>query len=600
MRLTQTLMAGFALAAVSPAAAQVGDDDKPPVIEAYIFETTPEKPASDFVSRLKVQDGYKVEVFASDLGNSRFIDVAANGDIYVSREAEGDVIRLRDANKDGRADGPPEVLVRRSGLLGMTVHENKLYFATAAELFVADIQADGKIGPATRLFRDMPSAGQHHTRHMKFGPDGMLYLGIGSTCNACAESSPENAAILRIDPEKKSRSVFASGLRHTIGFDWDPRTGELWGWDQGIDWLGNELQREEVNRIELGTRYGWPYVMEDGQEYPQMEPPGGVTNAEWAKASRDPVLMYTAHAAGMQFVFHPGGGAMGDAYAGDAFSTMRGSWNRKPAAGYELVRVHYDDKGQAAGIEPFVTGFLSEDGASNYGRLCGLALAADGALLFSDDTNGVIYRVSREGAPGADVTPTPPADEMQRQARAGTSVPLALSRPETALSGAAGAIEVASTAFEANAPIPAAYTEYGDSVSPPVSWSAVDGAKSYALIMEDPDAVLKPAVHWVAWNIPAEATQFQSGLSEQDRLIDEGVEGTMQGRTSRGTVGYYGPRPPVGDPDHHYHVQVLALDRMLDLPLGASRDDVLAAAQTHVIGRGELVGTFRQESPPTQ
>lgn len=593
------LAAGVALVAVSPAAAIVGDDDKPPVIQGYIFETTPEKPKPDLVGRLKVPEGYEVGVFASDLGNTRFIDVAPNGDVYVSREAQGDVIRLRDTNGDGKADGPPEIVVRRSGLLGVTVHDDQLYFATATELFSAPIQADGSIGPATQIFKDLPGAGQHHTRHMKFGPDGMLYMGIGSTCNACAETSPENASILRINWAQKSRMIFASGLRHTIGFDWNPKTGEMWGWDQGIDWLGNDLQREEVNKIELGKRYGWPYVMEDGKEYPQDEPPGDVSNQEWAKASENPVLMYTAHAAGMQILFHPGGGAMGDAFSGDAFATMRGSWNRKPAVGYELVRIHYEN-GEAKEIVPFVTGFLSEDGTSNYGRLCGLGLAKDGAILFSDDTNGVIYRLSRKGAAAADVTPTPPADAMKRQASMGANVPLAIDRPETVPTGKAAKIDVVSSAFEANAPIPMAYTEYGQSVSPPLDWNAVSGAKSYALITEDPDGAMKPVVHWVAWNIPAGTTQFQSGLSEQDRLIDEGLKGTMQGRVSRGSVGYYGPRPPVGDPDHHYHFQVLALDRTLDLPLGASRDDLLAAAKGHVIGRGELVGTFRQSEPPTQ
>ena len=91
-------------------------------------------------------------------------------------------------------------------------------------------------------------------------------------------------------------------------------------------------------------------------------------------------------------------------------------------------------------------------------------------------------------------------------------------------------------------------------------------------------------------------TELPEGLQEQDRLTEP--DGLMQGATSRGSVGYYGPRPPVGDPPHHYHFQVLALDTLLQLPLGASRDDVLAAAKGHVIGKGELVGTYRQETKP--
>ena len=602
---TTVLATLVAAGAVRPAdAQQSGDDDKPPAITAYIYETTPRKPSTDFVRSLRVAPGYRVSVFASGLANARFLSVAPNGDVYVNRNSQADVIRLRDANRDGVADGPPEVVARHAGLLGMKVHGGRMYLATARELFVADLAADGTVGPERRLIKDLPDAGQHYTRHMQVGPDSMLYLGIGSTCNTCTESSPESAAILRISPDGTRRSILASGLRHTIGFDWHPRTGELWGWDQGIDWLGNDLQREELNRIESGKRYGWPYVMEDGKEYPQLEPQGGVTNAQWAAASTAPVLMHVAHSAGMQLAFHPGGGAMGAEVAGDAFVALRGSWNRKPASGYEVVRVRFDAQGRATRIEPFVSGFLSADGTSNYGRLCGLAVAADGALLFTDDTNGMIYRVARAEAGGATAAFTParpPAEPMQRQASRGFGVPIAMQRPETQpASGSAtsATLTVSSPAIVAGGAIPPMHSEYGQGVSLPLSWSAVPGARSYAIVMEDPDSKPAPFVHWTAWNVPASLTALPAGLPERDRLDGPGLEGIMQGATSRGSVGYYGPRPPAGDPPHRYHVQLFALDRMLELPLGATRDQLLAAMQGHVLARGEIVGSYQQQTPP--
>ncbi len=134
-------------------------------------------------------------------------------------------------------------------------------------------------------------------------------------------------------------------------------------------------------------------------------------------------------------------------------------------------------------------------------------------------------------------------------------------------------------------------------MSPPLAWSPVNGAKSYAIIAEDPDAKpIKPFVHWVAWNIPADVTKLPEGVQEQPRLTDP--EGMLQGRTSRGVVGYFGPRPPVGDKQHHYHFQILALDKMLDIPPGADRDQVLAAAEGHVIAKGELIGTYAQTVKP--
>ena len=588
------LSAAALLALASPCAAQpVGDDDKLPTIQAHIYETTPLKPPPGFAARLKVPAGYRVNVFAQGLKNSRFISVAVNGDLYVNRNSQADVIRLRDRNGDGVADGPPEVVARRAGLLGALVHDDKLYLATASELWVADIAADGAVGEPRRLIKDLPGAGQHYTRHMEWGPDGWIYMGVGSTCNTCTESSPENATILRIRPDGKSRAVFASGLRHTIGFDWHPKTGEIWGWDQGIDWLGDDLQREEVNHIEWGKRYGWPYVMEDGKAYPQLEPDGGLSNADWAKSSTPPVLMHVAHSAGMQWAFHPGGGAMGGEVAGDAFVSLRGSWNRRPASGYEVARIRFSPDGTAQRVEPFVSGFLSADGTSNYGRLCGMAVAADGALLFTDDTNGVIYRVTRTGASGPFTRAQPPADAMKRQTTRGDNVPLALARDETR---AAGRLAVGSPAFTDGAPLPDANSDYGGRASPPLRWSAAPGARSYVLLVEDPDGGRHPVIHWTAWNIPAPA--LPEALPTRDRLDAPGVEGLMQGVSSRGTTGWYGPRPPVGDPPHHYHFQVLALDRMLDLPLGATRDDILRAAAGHVLAKGETVATFQRTTPP--
>ena len=147
--------------------------------------------------------------------------------------------------------------------------------------------------------------------------------------------------------------------------------------------------------------------------------------------------------------------------------------------------------------------------------------------------------------------------------------------------------------------MPPRHSEYHDGVSPALSWTPVPNAKSYALVMEDPDASpVKPAVHWVAWNIPATANSLPEGLQEQARLTEP--EGMLQGRTTRGSVGYYGPHPPVGDPPHPYYIQVLALDTLLDVPPGADRDRVLAAARGHVIAKGQVVGTYQQKEVPSK
>jgi Raf kinase inhibitor-like YbhB/YbcL family protein len=170
-------------------------------------------------------------------------------------------------------------------------------------------------------------------------------------------------------------------------------------------------------------------------------------------------------------------------------------------------------------------------------------------------------------------------------------VPLALTRV-----AATGALQVTSGGFRAGAAMPAKYSEYADGVSPPLAWSAVPGAKSYAVIMEDPDAPQKPFVHWLAWNIPANVTSLPEGVQEQPRLTEP--DGVLQGRNTRGSSGYYGPRPPVGDAAHHYHFQVFALDTVLALPFGADRDELVKALEGHVLGKGEVIGRYAQPQQP--
>jgi len=586
-------LASALLLVAPPAVAQSSpeDNDKRPV-QAHFYELTPMKPGPDFAASLKLPRGYRAGVWASGLGNTRVMAVAPDGSVYMSRRSEADIVRLVDANRDGRADGPPTVIVNRPGLHGLTIHDGMLYFMTAKEVFRAPLQPDGGIGVVETLINDLPDAGQHLNRTLAVGPDNMLYISAGSTCNACDESSQENATLIRASLDGKTRRIWASGLRNTIGFGWHPRTGELWGWDQGIDWLGNDLQREEVNKIEGGKRYGWPYVFEDGKRNPQDEPPGGLTAAQWGAASTNPLLMHVAHSAGMQMAFHPGGG-FGPDVAGDAFVALRGSWNRKPASGYELARIRFDANGQATRVETFVSGFMSRDGTGQYGRPCGVAVMRDGSILLSDDANGVIYRITYDGASGQAVPLAPPPEPMLEQAARGSNVPLALARPETRPSGSAR-INVGAAAFTANGAIPREHSEYGLGISPALNWSAAPSAASYAIVVEDPDGSAKPVVHWVAWNVPAGTTRLPEGLQERDRLSGGPLEGIMQGASGRGTVGWYGPRPPKGDKPHHYHFQVLALDNQLDLPLGATRDQLLAAAAGHVIATGDLVGTYAE------
>ena len=588
--MNKPLMLATLFAVAAGAHAQQGDGTRVAIATAVWkpekVEATPQR-----IAAIKAPPGFAVTAFATGLKNARIVAVAPSGDIYVSRRDQGDVLLLQDKNGDGKADGPPVTVASRAGAHGLAIRDGKLYLATVKEVFVADIQPDGRLGPLQLIIGDLPDAGQHPNRTLAFGPDGMLYISAGSTCNTCNESNPENATLLRATPDGKQRTIFATGLRNTIGFDWQPRTGELWGFDHGIDFLGDDTQQEELNKLELGKQYGWPHVYGAGEIYPQSTPVGDITKEQWKARSTPMTLGYTAHAAPMQLVFYRHG-AFPAEYEGDAFVTMRGSWNRSSASGYEIVRVRFAD-GQPRAIEPFVTGFLTDGGKTHIARPVGLAVAKDGALLMADDANGVLYRIAYQGKDAAARPGQPaPAGPMRAQADKGNGVPLAAKRLD-----ARARVTLVSSAFRDNGMLAAKYSEYADGVSPPLSWSSVPGAQSYAVIVEDPDAKpYQPFVHWLAWNIPVGVTALPEGLQEQPRLTEP--EGVLQGRNTRGSTGWYGPRPPVGDKAHRYHFQIFALDTKLDVPFGADREQLVEAMKGHVLAQGTLVGQYAQKVKP--
>jgi Raf kinase inhibitor-like YbhB/YbcL family protein len=182
-------------------------------------------------------------------------------------------------------------------------------------------------------------------------------------------------------------------------------------------------------------------------------------------------------------------------------------------------------------------------------------------------------------------------ESARKQGQEASDMPLALDRPETAAASQA-TLSITSSAFAAGQRIPPRFSNYGDNVSPQLKLKGLPaGAKSIAVIVEDPDAKgAKPYVHWLLYNVPPTATDVHELIPPEPRLPDLG--GALQGMNSDDDIGYFGPRPPKGDPPHHYHFEVFALDRTLDLGPGVDREKLLTAMKGHVLARGGLEGVF--------
>jgi glucose/arabinose dehydrogenase len=348
------------------------------------------------VNQLRVAQGFKLNVFAENLEHARMLAVSGSN-VYVTRPDQGDVLRLRDTDGDGDSDVRQTVVSGQKNVHGIYVDGTTLYLATVEQVFTATIENDGTVGTLTSIIDDLPSGGQHPYRTLAIGPDDQLYISIGSTCDACQEPDEEHATILRSPPTgstRETRSVFAEGLRNTIGFGWHPTTRDMWGMDNGSDWRGDDLPPEELNRIERDNNYGWPFCFGEKLIDPIIEDPKDTTKAAYCAASTAPVVTSSAHEAPIALTFYDGT-AFPEEFRDDAFVALHGSWNRFPPTGYRVARIEFE-AGAPARIVDFVSGFLIEEGRAHFGRPAGIAVAADGALLFTDDTNGVLYRASHE------------------------------------------------------------------------------------------------------------------------------------------------------------------------------------------------------------
>lgn len=388
MRILRYLVPLLALA--SPALAQ---PQQPVELESHVYVTPGVKPTASLMKGLKLPKGFTIKTFAEGLGKPRMLQVAPDGSVYVTRRDPGDCWLLKDTNGDGIADVKKKVAEKKQ-MHGIFLHGDKLYLTTITEVFVAQRKPDGTLGPLKKIMENLPDGGQHPNRTLAVGPDGKLYVSVGSTCNACAEPNPESATMLVSNLDGSGRKVYASGLRNTIGFDWHPETKAFWGADHGIDWLGDDDQPEELNQLLPDKRYGWPYIYAQGKINPADQPPAPCTSEKWKEMSKEPDLLFTAHSAPMQMLFYTGK-MFPKEFRGDALIAMHGSWNRMPPSGYEIQRVKFEG-GKPVSSEPFLSGFLTQqDGEyKQFGRPVGLAQMADGSLLLSDDAHGVIYRIS--------------------------------------------------------------------------------------------------------------------------------------------------------------------------------------------------------------
>ena len=320
------------------------------------------------------------------------------GFLYVTRRDQGDVLQLIDADHNGRFEEMHTVVGQFPGVHGIALRDDYLYLCSNRQLKRAKVSSTGIVGDLETLIDDLPDGGQHGNRTIAFGPDNLLYITIGSDCNDCNESNPEHATIVTVNSDGSGRKIYARGLRNTIGIDWHPDTKELWGADNGTDWRGDDIPPEELNKIIKGGHYGWPFIFGKRQIDITREEPIGTTKKEFATTTEPSVMEFPAHSAPINLIFLKKAITFPEDYQDDALISFHGSWNKKKPDGFKVVRVRFEN-GMPKDHEDFLSGFLSSDGQSRFGRPAGLAISPNGAVYVSDDVSGVIYCIKATSTP---------------------------------------------------------------------------------------------------------------------------------------------------------------------------------------------------------
>lgn len=311
-------------------------------------------------------------------------------------ESPNQIVLLRDADGDGVAE--VKKVIREEGLdspSGLSWHDGTLYVANHDEVIAFDYElGSDKVEGEARKLMDLPPGGGHWMRNMEIHPDGdRLYIAVGSVSNI-GENGMDveegRAMIWEYDLEAGRQRQFAAGLRNPNGLDFSPWSGELWTTVNERDMLGSDLVPDYLTNVPVGAQYGWPWIYYGDNIDRRVKSPMPAYLVEY---TRKPVYALGPHVAALGFVFTKEGHRMGDKFASGAFVARHGSWNRKPPAGYDVVYVAFDERGNPVGKPvPVLTGFLDGDDVTR-GRPTWVEWAGDGSLLVSDDTAGIIWRV---------------------------------------------------------------------------------------------------------------------------------------------------------------------------------------------------------------
>lgn len=387
--------------------------------------------------KIKLPDGFTSTVVAKNLDRARHIVVNSNGDIYIKLarvRRGGGIVRLRDKNGDGKIDDTTRF--GDYGGTGIAIKNGYLYATSNTEVYRYKLNNnEPDIEHPEVVVKGLLAGNQHETKSITLDNNGNIYVTIGAPSNACQLQDRVTGApgqdpcpllekaggIWQFKADKKEQSYadgvrYATGIRNTVGLDWNTVTNTLFAMQHGRDGLQDyhlfpdsisvELPAEEMLEItKPGEDFGWPYCFYNqfiGKEVLNPEYGGDGKTVGRCKDAAPPVVAFPGHMAPNGLLFYTGN-QFPEKYKNGAFIAFHGSWNRAPLEqkGFLVAFVPFKNGKPSGDWEVFAGGFAGREKITSPGqamfRPCGLAQGPDGSLYVTDDAKGYVWKISYNG-----------------------------------------------------------------------------------------------------------------------------------------------------------------------------------------------------------
>jgi len=384
---------------LSPQPIRINLEDLPPPFHSESASKSPQVIPIPNNPVLNVPPGFKVNIFAENLDNPRWLALTPDGDVLVTETKQNRIRLLKDTNKDGVADQITTFADSKNGLnipFGMAFSPGYFFLGNTDEVRRYSYNNQQQLTGTGEKIAELPGGGynQHWTRNVIVSPNNQkLYVSIGSKTNV-SEENPPRASVQVMNLDGSNQQTFAYGLRNPVGLDFHPETKELYTTVNERDGLGDDLVPDYFTRIRSGEFYGWPYsYFTPNNLDPRHVQNGQSVRPDLVKKTLKPDVLFQAHSAALGLQFYDGN-TFPEPYKKGAFVAFRGSWNRNSGTGYKLVFIPFNQGRPQGYYEEFLTGFLVNPAIpETWGRPVGLLVLPDGSLIFTEESNGWIYRV---------------------------------------------------------------------------------------------------------------------------------------------------------------------------------------------------------------